>query len=86
MRFRWSLVSLALVMVLSMPCSVLAVGYERREMTAGKETPDGHPRTTLAESLQKATFFDKYPAILDSTALAIKDLLAQFGLTDRKLQ
>jgi hypothetical protein len=86
MRFRWSLVSLALVVALSVPCSVLAVGYERIEMTAGKETSNCQPRTTLAESLKKATFLDKYPAILDSTALAVKDLLAQFGLTDRKMQ
>jgi hypothetical protein len=86
MRFRWSLVILALVAALSMPCSVLAVGYERIDISEEKATSNGHPRSTLAEALEKATFVRKVPAVLDSTALAIKDLLGQFGLMDRKMQ
>lgn len=86
MRIRWNLVTLALVVALFIPCSVLAVGYERIELKEGRESANCHPRASLMASLQKATFVEKYPAILDSTALAIKDLLRQFGLTDRKMQ
>lgn len=86
MRLGVSLIGLVLAALLALPCSALAVGYERYEVSGGKVKSKGDTRTTLTESLKKATFCEKYPALLDGTALAIKDLLGQFGLTDRKMR
>jgi hypothetical protein len=84
MRFGVGVVTLAVVTLLALPYSALAVGYERVEMSGGKVKSKGDSRATLTESLKKAAFCEKYPAIIDGTALAIKDLLGQFGLADRK--
>jgi hypothetical protein len=84
MRFGVGLVTLTMVALLALPYCALAVGYERLEMSGGKVKSKGDTRATLTESLKKATFCEKYPALIDSTALAIKDLLGQFGLANRK--
>jgi len=84
MRLGVSLVAALLVAILCLPMSVFAVGFERFEISDGKIESSSHSGTTLTESLKKATFWEKYPALLDGTALAVKDLLGQFGLTDRR--
>jgi len=84
MRLGVSLVAALLMGILCLPTSVPAVGFERFEISNGKVKSNGQCGATLTESLKKATFWEKYPSLLDGTALAVKDLLGQFGLKDRR--
>ena len=43
-------------------------------------------RKLLVSALEKATFAQKYPQIIDEVTFFIKDVLSQFGLTENKTE
>jgi len=60
-----------------------AVGYERYDVSGAsgqvkKSAPP--PATGWCDAIKKATFVEKYPAVIDEVVSVIKDVLSQFGL------
>ncbi len=66
---------------------VMAVGYEKYDSSGNPITgteKDSNQEQSVSSALQKATFADKYPEVIDEVAFFIKDVLSQFGLTENK--
>jgi hypothetical protein len=65
----------------------LAVGYERYDAGTPPHA-QSKARTNgshdLYAAVKKASFVEKAPAVLDEVAAFVKDVLAQFGLTENK--
>ena len=64
-----------------------AVGYERYSLNGPPKTGKivkSRGCVDLEDSLRKATFIDKYPALLDQTSALVKDILSQFGIVQKK--
>jgi hypothetical protein len=67
--------------------SAPAAGYERYEISGTQVSPQSRPYTrmswpTFCHSVKKATFAEKYPDVLDSATIFVKDVLSQFGLAE----
>lgn len=87
MRFLRRVPTLVLALALLVPTSALSVGYERYH-------PDGRPivqnngksqtEPPVWESLKRATYLDRVPALLDGTAAMVRDILGQFGVVEQK--
>jgi hypothetical protein len=85
MRTRARILSAVLMMLLIVPISALAVGYERYRPAGSAESQVMAQEARGAwESLKKGMFVEKYPGLLDDAASAVKDLLSQFGVLDKK--
>ncbi len=66
---------------------VMAVGYEKYDSSGNPLTEtekDSAQEQSVSSALQKATFADKYPELIDEVTFFIKDVLSQFGLTENK--
>jgi hypothetical protein len=87
MKFTVTILSIILVCSFVGAHSAYAVGYETY---SAKDSPESETKTTgqsaqsLYKAFEKATFVEKFPAILDQVALFVQDVLGQFGLTDGK--
>jgi len=61
----------------------MAVGYESYDTTAERHAKANvHPKTEkgLCEAIKRASFAEKYPAVIDEVASTVRDILSQFGL------
>ena len=66
---------------------VMAVGYEKYDSSGNpvSKTENGVKNGEgVGAALEKATFAQKYPEIIDEVAFFIRDVLSQFGLTESK--
>ncbi len=83
MRVKFIAIVTSLIVLLLAAGSVLAVGYESYGTTVDRQSRTKvYPRTEkgLCEALTKASFVEKYPAIVDELAFTVRDILSQFGL------
>jgi len=79
---------IVLIMFLSVNV-VMAVGYEKYDSSGNpiSKTENGSKNTeSVGSALEKATFAQKYPQIIDEVTFFIKDVLSQFGLTENKTE
>ena len=85
-KFRLVLVMI-LIVVFAAAGGAWAVGYERYPVhPSAKRVSQKKAKncTSLEKALSEATFWDKYPQWLDQAAFAVKDVLSQFGIVDKK--
>jgi len=79
------IVSLVLIVLLVGPVNALAVGYERYPPAGSVEAQVKAQETCdWWGSLKQGLLVDKYPGLIDEAAGAVKDLLSQFGILDKK--
>jgi hypothetical protein len=76
------IVSVVLIILLVGPMNALAVGYERYRPGGSVEAQE---TCDWWGSLKQGLLVDKYPGLIDETACAVKDLLSQFGILDKKI-
>jgi hypothetical protein len=79
------IVSVVLIILLVGPMNALAVGYERYRPAGSVEAQVKAQETCdWWGSLKQGLLVDKYPGLIDEAACAVKDLLSQFGILDKK--
>lgn len=75
---------IALTVLLMAAGTAAAVGYETRDTAkpgvSSPKAPSGYTFSGAYRAIKDATFVEKYPAVLDEAAAAIKTLLSQFGI------
>ncbi len=78
---------MALVILMAGATGATAVGYEPAK-AMGPSVMDtkawARGDLNVWRGLKRASFVEKYPAVLDKAALTVKSLLGQFGLVDMK--
>ncbi len=85
MRYGTKVIAIGILIVLTATGGALAVGYERYNAEApsnGQVTAKANGSQDFCAAVKKASFVEKAPAVLDGVAAFIKDVLAQFGLTE----
>ena len=87
MRSYAKICGIIIVITLLSVTLAMAVGYEKYDSSgnpiSGTENRSNQ-EASVSSALQKATFADKYPELIDEVTFFIKDLLSQFGLTENK--
>jgi hypothetical protein len=89
MRYGTKVVAIGILIVLVAAGGVLAVGYERYNaegQSDGQIKANATASQDVFTAVKQATFAEKVPAVLDEVAAFIKDLLAQFGLSENRAQ
>ncbi|MBI4964790.1 MAG: hypothetical protein HY913_16055 [Desulfomonile tiedjei] len=84
MRTGAKIVCVVLFVLLMGPINALAAGYERYRPGGSDSQVSAQDASGVWGSVKKGLFVEKYPVILDEAALAVKDLLSQFGVVDKK--
>ena len=85
MRRGQRIVSVVLIVFLMGPINALAVGYEQYRPTGSPEAQAKAQETRgWWGALKQGLFVEKYPGLIDEAASAVKDLLSQFGVVDKK--
>lgn len=80
MRKGTRIISVVLIILLVGPMTALAVGYEQYRPAGSK----AQETCGWWGALKKGLFVEKYPGLIDEAAFAVKDLLSQFGVVDKK--
>jgi hypothetical protein len=79
------IICVVLIILLVGPMNALAVGYERYRPTGYVEAQaKAQEACGWWGALKKGLFVEKYPGLIDEAAFAVKDLLSQFGVLDKK--
>jgi len=87
MRSYAKIFGMIIVITLLSVTLAMAVGYEKYDSSGNpiSGTENGSKQEpSVSSALEKATFADKYPELIDEFTFFIKDLLSQFGLTENK--
>lgn len=87
MRYGTKVIAIGVLIVLVATGGALAVGYERYNAEAPSDArikAKANGSHDFCAAVKKASFVEKAPAVLDEVAAFIKDLLAQFGLTENR--
>jgi hypothetical protein len=87
MRYGTKVIAIAILTVLVTTGGALAVGYERYNAetpSKAQVTAKANGSTDFCTAVKKASFVEKAPAVLDGIAAFVKDVLAQFGLSENK--
>ena len=87
MKYLGTIITISVMVLVLAAGNALAVGYERYE--PGGSSAVGTAKATSARpdlytALKDASLVEKCPALLDQATSFVKDILGQFGLTDRK--
>jgi len=79
------IVSVVVIILLVGPMNALAVGYEQYRPAGCVETQAKAQETCgWWGALKQGLFVEKYPGLIDQAASAVKDVLSQFGVVDKK--
>jgi hypothetical protein len=83
MRLLAAVICLSFLVVAIASNSAFCVGFERQD--ASSSSPAGSKEVKqngqgLSSALKEASFFDKYPAVLDEIASTVREVLSQLGL------
>ena len=88
MRFGKIFLASALALVIFGSTAAWAVGYEKRyTKTSPRVGAMGGTayREHVMDKLNEASMIDRYPVIIEDFASTVKDILSQFGLTDKSI-
>jgi len=79
------IVSVVLIILLIGHINALAVGYERYP-PAGRVEMQSKAQEGCGwwATVKKGLYVEKYPGLIDDAVSAVKDLLGQFGVLDKK--
>lgn len=87
MKFGSTVLALALAMIILGTATASAVGYEKRyaDFSPPYRSAEGKTyRRPVLDKLKDASFIEKCPVFIDEVAAVVKDILGQFGITERK--
>ena len=88
MRSVFRVMAIVTLMLLMAAGSALAVGYDRYERGYRRGLGPqrvAHTSASLWDTVRKGSMVEKVPGVLDRAALALKDVLSQFGLVQKKI-
>ncbi|MBI5568313.1 MAG: hypothetical protein HY914_00055 [Desulfomonile tiedjei] len=88
MRSVFRVVAILALMLLMAAGSALAVGYDRYEGGYHRATRSQrvtHTSASAWDTVRQASMLEKVPGVIDRAAMAVKDLLSQFGLVEKKI-
>lgn len=87
-KFSKTFLAAALAVMIFGSTAVWAVGYEKRYTEASprvRSVKGTAYRERVLDKLHEASFVDQCPVIIEKFASVVKDILSQFGLTEKEV-
>ena len=87
MKYGMTVLGLVLAITFFSYGSASAVGYEKRYTTPSPNAASAKARSyhrSLVDKLEEASLVEKCPALIEGFAEAVRDILSQFGITDKR--